>query len=66
MQLHASCFLNNAAEKCFIKNLQETILAILNLKEQLFLTYKKSSQKIVRDVLLNVEVSNKGGTIQIQ
>ena len=48
------------------KHLQEMILAILNVKEQLLLAYKKSSQKIVRDVLSNVEVSTKGGTIQIQ
>ena len=40
------------------------ILAILKLKEQLLLPYKKSSQKIVRDVLSNVEVSNKGGTFK--
>ena len=64
MFIATSCFLLSLNNITSNKYFQEMILAILKLKEQLLLPYKKSSQKIVRDVLSNVEVSNKGGTFK--
>ena len=64
MFIATSCFLLSLNNITNNKYFQEMILAILKLKEQLLLPYKKSSQKIVRDVLSNVEVSNKGGTFK--